>query len=148
MSQNTDDIRAGYEAFGRGDLEYIKGMLAPDVTWHVPGRSVLAGTYQGIDAVIGYFGRLFEMSGGTFRAELIECGDLAPELVGCLVRITGDMPNGRIDERIIQTFARRDGRTTEVRGYAEEPYAIDEAIGASISLPAARTAGTPAAATT
>lgn len=124
---DVEDIRRGYAAFAAGDLETIAGLLAPDVVWHVPGRSSLAGTRRGTHAVLGYFGQLFEISGGTFAAELKQCGELAHGLVACLVRITADMPGGRVDQQVVQLFKRAHGLTTEVSTYASDQYQIDEA---------------------
>ena len=141
MSDNVERTRRGYEAFARGDLDAIRDLLAPDIVWHVPGRSTLAGDYRGIDAVLTYFGELFTRSAGTFSAELIECGEIAPDLVACLVRIRGDMTAASVDSRVVQLFQQVDGRTAEVWSLAEDQYAIDEAEGATeISLPEARAA--------
>jgi uncharacterized protein len=140
VESNVSRTRAGYAAFAAGDLDAIRDLFSPEITWHVGGRSSLAGTYAGIDEVFGYFGQLFERSNGTFKADLIECGEIAPDLVGCLVRITGDMPGGRLDTTVVQTFKEVDGKTVEVRGYAEDAYALDAAMGAAITLPDARTA--------
>ena len=141
MSDSTDRTRRGFEAFAKGDLDTIRELLDPDVVWHVPGRSSLAGDYQGVDAVLGYFMQLFERSGGTFKAELIECGEIAPERIACLVRITGDMTAASVDVLGMMLFTERDGRTVEVHNFSSDQYAIDEAEGpAQISLPDARTA--------
>ena len=138
---NVARTRRGYAMFAEGDIDGIRELFHPDITWTVGGRHALAGTYRGIDAVIGYFVALFERSNGTFKAELQECGEIAPDLVHCQVRITGDMPGGSIDTTVVQTFRELDGKTIEVHGYSEDPYAIDEAIGgAAIRLPDARTA--------
>ena len=34
------------------------------------GNKPLAGEYKGVDAILGYYGKLFELSDGTFTAEL------------------------------------------------------------------------------
>ncbi len=138
ITDNVERTRAAYAAFARGDLDAIRQDLDPDIRWTLSGRSTLAGTYRGIDEVLGYFVKLFEVSGGTFKADLVECGEIAPDLVACLCRISGDMPNGHVDTMIVQTFKEVDGKTVEVRGYAEDPYAWDEALGAAITLPDAR----------
>jgi ketosteroid isomerase-like protein len=65
-------VRQGYEAFNAGDLEGIRALMAPDVAEHVPGTSPLAGTYKGVDAVLDYYGRLAELTDGTYRADLVE----------------------------------------------------------------------------
>jgi ketosteroid isomerase-like protein len=143
MSQDVQDIRDGYAAFAAGDLDAIRAKMAPDVVWHVEGRNDLAGTYRGIDEVVGYFVRLFEVSGGTFRAELRECGELAPGLVAALVHCTGTMPHGQLDSMIVQTYRREGELSAEVRSYVEDGYVWDETVGTAITLPDART-GFPA----
>jgi len=40
------------------------------VTVHVKGLSSLDGDYRGPDAVIGFFGRLMEATGGTFGLDI------------------------------------------------------------------------------
>lgn len=43
-------------------------LLAADIRWHEPGRSLVAGDYLGCDEVTGsLFARLRDLSGGTFR---------------------------------------------------------------------------------
>ena len=141
MSDSIERTRRGFEAFAKGDLDTIRELLHPDVVWHVPGRSSLAGDYRGVDAVLGYFMQLFERSGGTFKAELQECGEIAPERIACLVRLTGDMTAAPVDVMGMMLFTERDGRTVEVHNFSADQYAIDEAEGpSSISLPDARTA--------
>jgi ketosteroid isomerase-like protein len=65
-------VRKGYAAFNDRDMEALTSLFAADVTHHVPGRSTLAGTYKGVDNVLGYFGKLAEMTDGTFRADLVD----------------------------------------------------------------------------
>ncbi|WP_367323125.1 nuclear transport factor 2 family protein [Streptomyces sp. HUAS ZL42] len=63
-------VRKGYEAFSRGDMETLRGVLSGDCTHHVPGSHPLSGDYKGQDAVIEMYGRLFEETGGTMQVEL------------------------------------------------------------------------------
>ncbi|HET8602006.1 MAG TPA: nuclear transport factor 2 family protein [Segeticoccus sp.] len=67
-----DVVRRGYAAFNAGDVDTLRTLLASDVVQHVPGTSSLAGTYKGVDNVLGYYGKLGEMTDGTFRVFLIE----------------------------------------------------------------------------
>jgi ketosteroid isomerase-like protein len=50
-----------------GDQEPVRAMLAPEVAWHVPGRSPLAGDYVGRDEVLRYFASRRKLAQGTFR---------------------------------------------------------------------------------
>ena len=44
-------------------------MLSEDVEWHVPGRSPIAGSYEGRDAVLAYFEKRRDMAEATFQIE-------------------------------------------------------------------------------
>lgn len=53
-------------AMARGDVASARTVFQPDVVYTVPGRSVLAGEYRGPDAVMGYLGRLMELTQGSY----------------------------------------------------------------------------------
>ncbi|HEY3241027.1 MAG TPA: nuclear transport factor 2 family protein, partial [Acidimicrobiia bacterium] len=73
---NVETVRRGYEAFNKGDMETLSELMAEDVVWHVPGRSSIAGDYQGREATFAYFGRLDELTDGSYQADLhVAVGD-------------------------------------------------------------------------
>jgi len=63
-------VRRGYEAFSRGDMEALSGLMTRDCTHHVPGNHSLSGDYKGLDAVLEYYGQLAAGTDGTMRVEL------------------------------------------------------------------------------
>ncbi|MBM9508768.1 nuclear transport factor 2 family protein [Actinacidiphila acididurans] len=63
-------VRKGYEAFSRGDMDTLRGMMAADCTHHVPGDSPMSGDFKGIDAALAHYAKMAEETGGTFRVEL------------------------------------------------------------------------------
>lgn len=67
---NADLARRGYKAFGEGDMETLTELIADDAVWHVGGNSALTGDYKGREAIFGLFGKIGEMSEGTFSIEL------------------------------------------------------------------------------
>lgn len=139
MTDNVENTRRGFAAFAEGNLDILKDLFDPDIVWHSPGRNSVAGDYQGIDATLGYFMQLHERSGGTFKAELLEIGEIAPDLVACLVNIKGDAAGGSIDQRSMMLFQQRSGRAVEVWSFSSNQYAQDQAWGpAAITLPDAR----------
>jgi ketosteroid isomerase-like protein len=93
-------VRRGYEAFNRGDIETLRTILAHDCVQHVPGTGPAAGTYKGLDAVLGYYAKLAELTDGTFRAHLID--------------VFGD-GQGHVTS-LHQISARRNGETRASRG--------------------------------
>jgi ketosteroid isomerase-like protein len=68
---NAAAMRKGYEAFSRGDMDALRNELfSPDIVWRQGGRNQTAGEYRGPDEVIGLFGKLFQLTDGTFRVEV------------------------------------------------------------------------------
>jgi ketosteroid isomerase-like protein len=62
------DFHAAQNCFyAGGDQEPVRALLAPDVAWHVPGHSALAGDYVGRDEVLRYFARRRKLAHATFR---------------------------------------------------------------------------------
>jgi hypothetical protein len=63
-------LRALHEAQGAfyagGPDAPLRALLAPDVTWHVPGRNAIAGDYVGREAVMAYFAARRDLAQRTF----------------------------------------------------------------------------------
>ena len=70
--ENAEIVRRGYEAFTKADIETLTELMDENATWRTPGRSPIAGEYQGRDAVFAQFGRYGGDTGGTFKAELMQ----------------------------------------------------------------------------
>lgn len=75
-TQPSDDtymatVRRGYAAFNSKDIATLRTILSHDVTQIVPGTSQVSGDHKGIDAVLGYYATLGDMTDGSFRADLI-----------------------------------------------------------------------------
>ena len=55
---NAIKLKNAHEAFQKGDLDALFGLMAPDITWHMPGVNVLAGDFVGREAIMGSFAAL------------------------------------------------------------------------------------------
>ena len=55
------------ELYAGGPVEPVAELLAPDVRWHVPGSSPIAGDHVGRAAVLDYFQRRREIARSTMR---------------------------------------------------------------------------------
>jgi uncharacterized protein len=60
MHPNEKLLRDADEAQMRGDLEAFANFYADDVIVHIPGKSSLAGVYQGKDQFLELFQRFIE----------------------------------------------------------------------------------------
>jgi ketosteroid isomerase-like protein len=67
---NVELTRRGYEAFAKGDVPALSELMADEVTWHVTDGGPLSGSYHGRNDVLGFFARLAEETGGTFRLDV------------------------------------------------------------------------------
>jgi uncharacterized protein len=125
VHSNEDLARRGYEAFGKGDLDTLREQLDPNVVWHVGGRGPLAGDYRGIDEVFGFFAKIVELTGGTFK---LEVHDLLAndEHVVALVVARGERGGKTLEDPQAHVLHVRDGKVTEFWGHAWDLYAADE----------------------
>ncbi|XRQ05913.1 nuclear transport factor 2 family protein [Actinomadura welshii] len=121
---NATLLKDGYTAFAKGDMAFIGDLLSEDVVHRIPGRGPLCGEYRTPEEVLGLYVRLFELSGGTFRAEPYAV--LANDEYGAaLVQTYAERPGRVLDARSVDLFRIRDGRITEIRTLAEDQYADD-----------------------
>jgi uncharacterized protein len=124
---NEDLVRETFAASGRGDIDALRDQyFADDMRWHFPGRSPLAGDSEGAAQVVGgFFGRVFELSGGTFRAELhdVVAND---EHAVALFTAHADRAERTLEDRTVEVLHIRDGKLAEVWLYPADLYASDE----------------------
>lgn len=69
---NETIVRTMIDGFQQGDLDTVAAAFAADAVWDFPGRSVINGTYQGPQEIVGFLARSFELSGGTLRLDVID----------------------------------------------------------------------------
>ncbi len=68
---NATLVRRGFERFVGGDPAGLLELFAPDAVWHVPGASAVGGEYRGLEEIIAFLRRTAELTGGTYRVELL-----------------------------------------------------------------------------
>jgi ketosteroid isomerase-like protein len=66
---NARLIRRLFDAFGR-DPKVIAAALARDVTWRVPGNTVMSGEYHGPREVVEFLRRTGLETDGTYHSKL------------------------------------------------------------------------------
>ena len=66
-STGVDRVWVRYGALLDGDMSAAALVLDDASILHVPGRSGLAGDYQGREAILGFFGRMAEYTHDTLR---------------------------------------------------------------------------------
>lgn len=122
---NEDLVRRGYAAFGSGDIPTLNGLFSDDVIWHVGGRSSITGDYKGKAEVFGFFGRLAQETGGTFRLDLHDVLANDEHAIG-MVKTTGERNGRTLDDDGVQVFHIEGGKVTESWFHPGDQYASDE----------------------
>ncbi len=79
MSENTDALKRGYDAFNSGDVDTVAEIFADDITWEGPNTEgvPMSGKNEGKDAVLqalGQIGETFE-SFNVSPDEMVEEGE-------------------------------------------------------------------------
>jgi uncharacterized protein len=123
---NEEVARQAAAAFQQGDLDALREKyLAADTRWHVPGRSPIAGDYDGVDQVLGLFVKLFELTDGTYRIEVHDV--LAnDDHVVTLLTARAERAGKQLDENQVLVSHMVNGKFAEVWVQQANLYAVDE----------------------
>ena len=119
---NVELTRQGYEAFAKGDLATLSELMADGVTWHVLGVGSLDGTYRGREDVFGFFGRLAEETGGTFRLDVHDVLANDGHAVA-LCTLSASRGGKSIEVPVANVSHMRDGKITEFWSSTTDPQA-------------------------
>lgn len=121
---NATIIRRGYTAFNSGDMETLRTLFTEDSVWHVPGRNQLSGDKQGREAVFAYFGKLGELTGGSFKVELHDLLANDEHVVG-LQASTGQRNGKTLRDNGALVFRMRNGQVIEGREHTFDQQGSD-----------------------
>jgi uncharacterized protein len=125
---NVTRIKDGYAAFAKGDFAVLNDLFAEDLLWHIGGRSQLAMDYRGRDQVYGFFGKLMELTEGSFHLDLHAV--FADDEHGvALVVGTANRGGKSVTINEAHVYHLRDGKVTEFWDGSTDQYAFDELIG-------------------
>ncbi|MGH2573308.1 MAG: nuclear transport factor 2 family protein [Actinomycetota bacterium] len=122
---NVQLVRQGFDAFAKGDTDWMRKHLSDDVVWHAPGNNILSGDHRGKDQVLAFFARIFEVTGGTFTQDIHDVVGNDDHVVA-LVTGRAQRPDGRTYEgRSVITFHIKEDQATESWAFNEDQAAQD-----------------------
>jgi len=127
-TKGVENLRRGYKAFADNDMDTLTEIIPENAVWHIGGRNQTSGDYNGREAIFGYFGKLAELTGGTFKADLQHVvGDdnyvVALQRTSCTV-------NGKSMDSFDVLVDRMEGDdAVETWVWAQKQYEFDEMIG-------------------
>ena len=122
--QNEAIVRRIFDAFEKKDGFRLRGLFAEDAVWQVPGESVMAGRYQGREAIFGFLGRLPKETGGTYTSRLIDVL-ASDERAAALYRASGTRYGRQLDLDQLLLFRFDGGLIREVLALPSDPAVFD-----------------------
>ena len=69
VEQNLETVRQGYAA-SAGDMDALMKLYNDDAVTYRAGDRGVSGAHKGKESILGLYGVLFELSGGTIRIQL------------------------------------------------------------------------------
>ena len=122
---NEELVRQGYKAFGEGDVDTLRSLFAPDAIHVATGSNPLSGEYKGPDEILGYYGKLFELSDGTFSAKLKDVRLEGEDKVVATHRDEATRGDKTLDQDETLTFTIADGKFTRLEENHSDQAAYD-----------------------
>lgn len=119
-------LRDAFDAFGRGDVDWLAEHLTENVVWHVGGHNSFSGDYTGRDAVLNLFHAAREATNGTIT---FTPNDVIADHSHAVALGEGGATNSR-GERVSFDFAlvvhAEDDRATEIWDVSSVSRETDE----------------------
>ena len=128
MAQKADVhmAHAWYDAFLGTDVPAVEEVLDEASLLHLPGRSGLAGEYQGEEAILGLLERMVQLTDGTlqFRSSGVITAD------GQTIVLCGQTHATRggkeLDTEEVHVLSLRDGKIRELWIFHQNQDQVDE----------------------
>jgi hypothetical protein len=118
-------MRKVYAAFGVGDVQTAGSYWTEDAVHHYPGHNPLSGEHKGLDESIAFANKIWELTEGKLRMDVLEIGASDGHAFALLQ--TRYERKGRVLEMPFINVARiEDGKIAEFWTYPHDVYATDE----------------------
>jgi uncharacterized protein len=113
---NIERVRKGFEAFAASDVATLSDVFEAHAVWRAEPMGILAGNYEGRDAIFAMFAQVGQETGGTFRAQPLAMA-ASGDKVFVQLDVTGDRQGRSLNAGEVLVFTLLDGRVREVRLY-------------------------------
>ncbi|HEX4721461.1 MAG TPA: nuclear transport factor 2 family protein [Pseudonocardiaceae bacterium] len=118
-------MRKVYAAFGSGDVQTAGSYWTEDAVHHYPGNNPLSGEHKGLDESIAFANKIWELTEGKLRMDVLEIGASDGHAFALLQ--TRYERKGHVLEMPFVNVARiEDGKIAEFWTYPNDVYATDE----------------------
>ena len=123
-AENAAIVERIFDAFARKEGLALRGLFAEDAVWSVPGRGVMAGTYEGREAIFRFLARLTKETDGTYASELIDVL-ASDDRAAALYRARGARHGRTLELDQVLLFDVDDGLVRRVLALPSDPNAFE-----------------------
>src|SRR6478752_3832465 len=120
-------VKRGYEAFNSADIATLTEIIADDAVQTMVGNNLVSGEFKGRDNILGMYGRLAELTNGTYKVEIEQTFTDGNGTVVVVHRQTATREGKRLDNRQALIFRIVGGKVVSLTD-ASDDIAIDDAF--------------------
>ncbi len=123
-AENTAIVERIFDAFARKEGLALRGLFAEDAVWSVPGNGVMAGLYEGREAIFRFLVKLPKETDGTYGSELIDVL-ASDDRAAALYRARGTRNGRTLEQDQVLVFGIADGLVRSVLALPSDPGAFE-----------------------
>ncbi len=123
-ADNEAIVRRIFDAFARKEGLALRGLFAEDATWCVPGRGVMAGLYEGREAIFRFLVKLPQETDRTYGSELIDVL-VSEDRAAALYHARGARHGRTLELEQVLLFEIEDGLVRHVLALPSDPDAFE-----------------------
>lgn len=120
MSQNVKVVADYFKALSTGDYETAGTYWSDDLVWHQPGKSPLAGSFKGKEAVFAHLADFAKLSNGSFAIDSLDYITDNNDLVLASIHFKASANNLSIEMKGVDLFRIEDGKIHEIWLFSEK----------------------------
>jgi uncharacterized protein len=126
MADNTQFVRDAFDTFNKADIDGLSKIIADDAVQHMRGSNQLAGDHNGRDNILAMYGKIGELTGGTFQAVLTDAKDDGPDKVVGQYNGQATRDDKTLDSKNTIAFTLRDGQIVDIDDQPSDLAAWDD----------------------
>jgi ketosteroid isomerase-like protein len=123
-AENAAIVTRIFDAFARKEGLALRGLFADDAVWSVPGRGVMAGLYEGREAIFRFLAKLPKETDGTYGSELVDVL-ASDERAAALYRARGTRGGRTLELDQVLLFRIEGGLVRHVLALPSDPDAFE-----------------------
>jgi uncharacterized protein len=126
---NVKAVRNYQAAMAKGDFANGITVFDPEVTYTVPGNNILSGIYKGPEQVMGYLGKLMELTHGSYGISEMHWLANDKEQVILFIKNFADLHGRSYEWEETILFEFKNGKKYNIEHFQANQTGVDEFLG-------------------